>query len=42
MVEELDVRLRLHDEVCLQFRALGQERYVAVEDVYLLPFLVYE
>ena len=40
MVEELDMRLRLHDEVGFELRALGKERYVTVENVYLLPFLV--
>lgn len=42
MVEELYVRFRLHDEVGLQLRPLREERYVPVEDVYLLPLLLHE
>ena len=41
-MKELYMRLGLHDEVRFEPRALGKERYVAVEDVYLLTFLADE
>ena len=41
-MEELDVRLRLHGEVGLQLRTLGEERDVPVEYINLLPLLAYE
>ena len=36
LMEELDVRLGLHREIGLQLRALGEERDVAVQYVYLV------
>ena len=41
-MKELDVRLGLHREVGLQLRPFCEERDVAVQYVYLVPFLVHQ
>ena len=38
-MEELDVRLGFHHEICLLLAALGQKRDVTVDDIYLFPFI---
>ena len=42
MVEELDMRFRLHDEIGFKSGTLGKERYVAVKNIYLLALLGHE
>ncbi len=42
LVEELDMRFRLHDEIGFKSGTLGKERYVAVKNIYLLALLGHE